>query len=56
MSAGSKTKIEGGNKRGHSNMAHRDHTEVIKSDTKKLRRRVGREIERKAKRGEIEDL
>jgi hypothetical protein len=33
-------KSEGGSggKRGHSNMAHYDHTEIVKKSTKKIRR------------------
>ena len=50
-------KIEGGSggKRGHSNMAHWEKTETIKTKTKVARRRESKEIARKVmSRGEVE--
>lgn len=44
-----KYKIEGGKKRGHSQMCHYDYTETIKRKTKKLRRQQSKKIEREAK-------
>lgn len=35
-------KTEGGHKRGHSNMCHYEHTEIIKAEAKKIRRANGR--------------
>lgn len=37
-----KTEGGSGGKRGHSNMAHREHTEDIKMSTRKLRRVMGK--------------
>lgn len=50
-------KIEGGQggKRGHSNMSHWDKTEIIKADTKILRRNHGKNVCRNAKFGIFED-
>jgi hypothetical protein len=39
-------KVEGGcgGKKGHSNMSHWDGTEIIKAETKKLRRALGKKL------------
>ena len=37
-----------GGRRGHSNMEHWDHTEEIKSVSRKVRRKLDRTLERRA--------
>ena len=49
-----KYKIEGGKKRGHSNVNHWEETETIKKRTKKLRRKQDKKIEREARKDYIE--
>ena len=50
-------KIEGGSggKRGHSNMTHWVTTEEIKTATRKARRAEAKELERRARMGDIKD-
>ena len=49
-------KTEGGQggRRGHSNMSHWEYTEVIKVESKKARRRYGKELVHAALKGVIE--
>lgn len=44
MSIRRKYKTEGGHKRGHSNMCHWEYTEIIKAQTRKIRRARSKEV------------